>query len=194
MDKEKLLSLMPKEVVTVDDVNNKIEEQRAIIKAGQSFVSQLSINRFLYKKLVDFDVDERLNFFSVLCDYDFVYNENGLIFSDLDIGTFACVLEEFFNLDDENMYDLDNVYIENLLKGKDITKEVLTLWEDKTMSFEDILGEFVFHTGGMSIGDTPNLMRMLIVKKALIGTYLAEKNVESLLNGQKEIYNVSILM
>jgi hypothetical protein len=194
MNKEKLFSLMPTEVVKEDDVNKKIEEQREIIKAGKSFVSQLSINRYLYKKLVDFDVDERLNLFSVLCDYDFVYSENGLYFSDLDIGTFAFVLEEFFNLEHEKMYELDNLYIENLLKGKDITKEVLTLWEDKTMSFEEILGEFVFHTGGMSIGDTPNLMHMLIVKKALLGSYLSERNVESLLNNQREIYNISILM
>jgi hypothetical protein len=194
MNKEKLFSLMPTEVVKEDDVNKKIEEQREIIKAGKSFVSQLSINRYLYKKLVHFDVDERLNLFSVLCDYNFVYSENGLCFSDLDIGTFACVLEEFFNLEHEKMYELDNLYIENLLKGKDITKEVLTLWEDKTMSFEEILGEFVFHTGGMSIGDTPNLMLMLIVKKALLGSYLSERNVESLLNNQREIYNISILM
>ena len=194
MNNEKLFGLMPVEVVNEEDINKKIEEQREIIEAGKSFVSRLSINRYLYKKLSDFDIDERLNLFSILCDYDFVYNENGLFFSDLDIGTFCCVLEEFFNLDHEKMYELDSLYIENLLKGKDITKEVLTLWEGKTMSFEEILGEFVFQTGGMSVGDMPNLMLMFTVKKALLGSYLAEKNVESLLNNQREIYNISILM
>jgi len=185
---------MPKQVVTEEDLNKKIEEQREIIENGKAFVSRLSMNRFLYKPLADFDIDERLNLFSKLCEYDFVYNENGLYFSDLDIGTFCCVLEESFNLDNESMYTLDNLYIENLLKGKDITEEVLTLWEGKTMSFKDILAEFVFSTGGMSMGDTPNMMLMLTVKKALLGTFLAERNVESLQNGEKEIYDISILM
>lgn len=194
MNKDKLLSLMPKAVVNEEDVNNKIEEQKGIIDAGNKYVSHLSINRYLYKKLVDFDIEERINFFELLVDQGFVYNENGLFFGDLDIGTFCCVLEEFFNLDDEKYYQLDNIYIENLLKGKDITKEVLTLWEGKTMSFGDILKEFVFQSGGMSMGDTPPLPKMLEAKKALLGTYFANENVELLSNGKREIYDNSILM
>lgn len=192
MNEETLLSLMPTKVITEDDVNKEIEEQRGIIQSGKLFVSRLSINRFLYTKLEQFSFDETLNLFSELSDADFVINENELHFSDLDIESFAVILEETFNLDD--MYELDNLYIENLLKGNDITKQDIDIYNDgETVSFNDILTNFVFHTGGMSMGDTPNLVMMLTVKKALLGAYLAEKNVESLLNGQKKIYDVSIL-
>lgn len=193
MNKEQLFSLMPTEMIKEEERNQKIEEQRELVKAGNAFVSQLSINRFLSKKLVDFDIDERLNLFSDLTYADFVYNENQLYFHDLDTESFAYILEENFNLDFEDMYELDNVYIENLLNGKDITKENIHVI-DENMNFEDILTKFVFSTGGMSMGDTPNLMLMLVVKKALLGSYLAEKNVESLESGQTEIYNISVLM
>lgn len=191
MNKEKLFSLMPTESVKEVDVNKKMEEQREIIKAGKSFVSQLSINRFLYKKLADFDIDEIIDLFDDLRHADFVINENGLYFYDLDIGSFAAILEEKFSL--ENMYELDNVYIENLLNGRDITKEDIDICGEN-MYFADVLVKFVFHSSRMSMGDTPNLILMLTVKKALLGSYLAEKNVESLVNGQKEIYDISILM
>jgi hypothetical protein len=191
MNKDMLISLMPK--VVVEDVNNAIEEQRGIVEAGKSFVSQLSINRYLYTKLADYDIDERLNLFDELRKYDLHIYENELwFFSELDTESFAFILEENFNLDD--MYKLDNFYIENILKGIDITEKEVHLWEDKYMSFSDVLGKFVFKTGGMFMGDTPPLMMMLTAKKALLGTYLAEKNVESLLNGQKEIYDITILM
>jgi hypothetical protein len=191
MNIDKLFSLMPKRVVPDDDVNKTIEEQKGLIKAGKSFVSQLSINRYLNKKLADFDIDERLSLFSDLTSADFVINENELYFSDLDIETFAAILEEEFNLD--NMYELDNVYIENLLNGRDITMKEIDIYGEN-IKFADVLVRFVFHTSGMSMGDTPNLMLMLTVKKALLGSYLAEKNVEYLLNGQKEIYNIQILV
>lgn len=192
MNEETLLSLMPTKVITEDDVNKEIEEQRGIIQSGKLFVSRLSINRFLYTKLEQFSFDETLNLFSELSNADFVINENELHFSDLDIESFAVILEETFNLD--NMYELDNLYIENLLKGNDITKQDIDIYNDgETVSFNNILTNFVFHTGGMSMGDTPTLVMMLTVKKALLGAYLAEKNVESLLNGQKKIYDVSIL-
>lgn len=191
MDKDKLFSLMPTEIVVEDDVVKKIEEQRNLIKAGNSFVSQLSINRFLHKKLVEFDVDEMLSLFSDLTYADFVINENRLYFNELDIESFAAILEEEFNLD--NMYELDNVYIENLLNGKDITKKEIDVYGE-TISFKDVLVRFVFHTSGMSMGDTPHLVLMLTAKKALLGSYLAEKNLDALSNGQKEIYNISVLM
>lgn len=191
MNKEKLFSLMPTEVVKEDDVNKKIEEQRGLIKAGKSYVSQLSINRFLPKKLADFDLDEILSLFSDLTYNDFVINENELHFYQIDIESFSCILEEKFNLED--MYEIDNVYIENLLNGKDITKEEINLF-DENMSFAEVLERFVFHTSRMSAGDTPNIMRMLVAKKALLGAFFAEKNVESLLNGQREIHDITILM
>lgn len=190
MNIDKLFQLMPTEVVKEDDVSKKVEEQKGLIEAGKSFVSHLSINRFLYKKLADFDIEERLSLFTELAHVDFIINENQLNWSDVDIESFAVILEEEFNLED--MYELDNVYIENLLNGRDITEKEIDIYDEK-VSFKDILVKFVFHTGGMSMGDTPNLMMMLTAKKALLGSYLAEKNVESLLNGQREIYDISIL-
>lgn len=190
MNIETLFSLMPIEVTKEEDVDKKIEEQRKIAASGKAFASKLSINRFLYKKMADFDIDEILNLFSELASADFVINENDLFF-DLDIGAFAAILEEEFDLD--NMYELDNLYIENLLKGRDITKEEITIYEGN-INFSDVLVRFVFQTGGMSLGDTPKLITMLTAKKALLGSYLAVKNIESLLNGQKEIYDISILM
>jgi hypothetical protein len=191
MNKDKLFSLMPTEVITEDDVNNRIEKQRGIIKAGKSFVSQLSINRFLHKKLAEFDIGEIINLFSDLTCADFVINENSLYLSEIDIDSFAAILEEKFNL--ENMYEIDNFYIENLLNGRDITKEDINI-NGENISFADVLLRFAFHTSRMSMGDTPNLVLMLTVKRALLGSYLAEKNVECLLNGQREIYDISILM
>lgn len=190
MNKDKLLSLMPTEIITEDDVNIRIEEQRGIIKEGKLFVSHLSINRFFRKKLVDFDIDETINLFSDLTLADFVINENALNLSELDIDSFSAILEEKFNLED--MYEIDNLYIENLLNGRDITKEDIN-FNGENISFADVLVRFVFYTSRMSEGDTPTLVLMLTLKKALLVSYLAEKNVEYLLNGKKEIYDVSIL-
>ncbi|MGF7535177.1 hypothetical protein AAGG74_16105 [Bacillus mexicanus] len=189
MNKEKLFSLMPKEVVK-EEVSKKIEEQRGIVSAGKRYVSHLSINRYLSKQLSDFDIEEIIDLFDVIRCAGFIINENQFNF-DLDIESFAAILEYDFNLDD--MYELDNVYIENLLNGRDITKEVIKV-NDEKMSFADVLLRFVFQSMGVFMGDTPPLMRMLVVKKALLGTYLAEKNVESLLKGEREIYDISILM
>ena len=190
MNKETLFSLMPIEVIKEEDVDKKIKEQRKFVTSGKTFATKLSINRFLYKKLADFDIDEILNLFSKLSSADFVINENDLFF-DLDIGTFAAILEEEFHLD--NMYELDNLYLENLLNGRDITKEEINVFGEN-MSFADVLVRFVFQTSGMSLADTPKLTTMLTAKKALLGSYLAVKNIESLLNGQKEIYDISVLM
>lgn len=191
MNAEKLISLMPTEIIQETDVTNKIEEQKGLIHAGKKFVSSLSINRFLYKKLADFDLDERLSFFADLTMADFVINENQLYFYDIDIESFAVILEEKFNITD--MYELDNVYVENLLNGTDITEEEIE-FNGENISFADILLRFVFHTRGMDMVDTPNLMLMLTVKKALLGSYLAEKNVNTLLSGEREIYDISVLM
>ena len=193
MNQEKLFSLMPTEIIKKEDMDKKMEEQKEIIKAGKSYVSLLSMNRFLNKRLSDFDIEERLNLFSDLTYADFVYDENALYSYEIDMDSFAYLLEERFNLDAGDMYELDNVYIENLLNGKDITKETVNM-NDENMSFQAVLERFVFKTSGMSMGDTPNLMKMLAVKKALLGSYFAEKNVESLQNGQTEIYDISVLM
>jgi len=190
MNKDQLFSLMTKEVVKEKDVIKKIEDQNKIIEAGKRYVSQLSINRYLSKKLADFEIDEIIDLFDDIRYAGFIINENQL-YLDLDIESFAAILEEEFNLD--NMYELDNVYIENLLNGRDITKEVVELIDEK-MSFADVLSRFVFQSMGMSMGDTPPLMIMLVVKKALLRTYFAEKNVESLINGEREMYDISVLM
>ncbi|MCZ1268438.1 MULTISPECIES: hypothetical protein [Paenibacillus] len=191
MDKEMLFSLIPREVIKEDEIVKTIEEQRRLIKAARSFVSKLSVNRFLYKKLANFDFEEMLSLFSDLTHADFVIQENELYLSEIDIDSFAVILEEEFNL--ESMYELDNIYIENLLNGTDITKNEINLI-DETRLFQDILVKFTFYRSGMSMLDTPNLSVMLTAKKALLSFYLAEKNVEYLLNGQKTIYNISILM
>lgn len=192
MIKQKLLSLMPTEEI-VTDVNKRLEEQRGLVKAGKSFVSHLSINRFLRNKLADFDIEERLDLFKVLKSTNFVINENGLYCNEITIQSLASIVEEKFNL--ESMYEVDNLYIENLLNGRgDITIEVINHHFDESVSFADILQRFVFHTRGMCVEDTPNLMVMLTAKKALLGSYLAEINVQSLLNGQREIYDISTLM
>lgn len=191
LNKETLFSLMPTEIVEESNVIAKIEEQRKIIQSGKSFVSQLSINRFLHKKLADFEIEEILQLFWKLNDTYFAISENEFYFNGIDIDSFAFILEETFNLKD--MYELDNFYIKNLLEGKDITSEVVDVYEEE-QSFKDVLGQLVFQYFGMSSGDTPNLMLMLVVKKALLGAYLAERNVESLLNNQREIYDISILM
>lgn len=188
MNQEKFFSLVPKEMVIEEDINKKIEEQREIIENGKSFVSNLSINLIVRKNLADLDIDERLNLFDNLRS-SLIINEHGMFFYDLDIESFGFILEEKFNLD--NMYELDNLYIENLLNGRDITKEEVFLYEGRTMIFKDILEQFVF-SSGMPSGE--DLLLLLSVKKALLGTFLAEKNVESLLNGQKEIYDISILI
>ncbi|PGT83246.1 hypothetical protein [Bacillus sp. AFS040349] len=188
MNKEMFFSLVPKEVIKEEDTDKRINEQRKIIENGKSFVSQLSINQCVYKNLVDFDIDERLNLFDNLRS-SLIINEHGMYFYDLDTESFGFILEETFNL--ENMYELDNLYIENLLNGRDITKEEIFLYEGRTMIFKDILEQFVFSSGMPSGND---LMLMLTVKKALLGSFLAEKNIESLLKGQKEIYDISILV
>lgn len=193
MDAEKFFVLMPTESVQEEEVNQKVEEQKGFFKMATDFVSGLSINRFLYKKLTEFDLVERLNFFEMLRIDGFIFKENELFFSDLDIEAFCCILEEKFKLDDENFYQLDNLYIENLLQGKDITNDTIHLWEEVYMDFDEILGQFVFSTDGMSMGDTPPLMKMLIAKKALLASYLAEKNIESLQEGKREIYQISSL-
>lgn len=182
---------MSTEVIREEEVNKKLEEQRDIMKAGKTFVSQLSINRFMYTNLADFDIEKMLSLFSELTYDDFIIRENELHFSEIDIESFAVILEETFNLED--MYELDNFYIENRLNGRDITKEDIDIYGE-VISFADILVKFVFHTSGMSMGDTPNLMLMLTAKKSLLGSYLAERNVESLLSGKREIYSLDNLM
>lgn len=191
MNKDKLFSMMPKEIIEKSEVNEKIEEQRNLVKAGKNFVSQFSINRFLHKKLADFDVNEILHLFSKLNEFDFVINENELFFYGLDIDSFACILEETFNLKD--MYELDNFYIESLLRGKDISKEAVLI-DNENVTFDEIFEKFVFQSFAMTAMDAANLNLILVAKKALLGSFLAEKNVESLLKGQKEIYNISVLM
>lgn len=190
MNQEQLFELMPKVVVNEAEVNEKIEENKELIEAGNRFVSPFSINRFLYRKLTDLTNDQKLNFFDHLSDYDCVIDENELYFHQIDIEHFADLLQEHFGL--ENMYELDNLYISRLLKGEDIAKKVMEINGEK-VEFEQILAQFVFTTGGMTMGDTPNLIMMLVAKKALLGTFLAEKNVKKLLNGEKEIYDISVL-
>lgn len=190
MNKDKFFSLLSKEIVKEEDVKERIEKEQALINAGRSFASQLSINRFLAKKLVDFDIEERLNLFSKLVDVDFIYNENPLYWNQMDTDELSYILKEKFELD--NMYELDDLYIENILEGKEIIYTELKV-DDEEMTLAEILEMFVFYTHGMTPGDTPNLRLMLVVKKALIGSYLSEKNVEALLNGEREIYDIKIL-
>ena len=60
MNKEQLLLMMPK--VVVEDVEKAIQAQELVVQAGHRYVSQLSINRFMYKKLADFTIDEALTY------------------------------------------------------------------------------------------------------------------------------------
>lgn len=190
MIKEKLYSLVPTEVVKEEEVNEKIEAQKELVETGKKFVSQLSINRYMYTKLADFNFSQRLNFFSELMDADFHIYENGLYFSSIDAETLAAILEEKYSLED--MYELDNFYIESLLNGKDIAKDSVDVYGDQ-MSLQDVFQQLVFSSGGMPMGDTPNLMMMLVVKKALLGSALAEQNIETLTSGKREIYDISSL-
>lgn len=191
MNKEKLFSLMPKEMVKKDEVIDKILEQKGIVEAGNRYASSMSINRYLHKKLSDFDIHERLDLFLELTFADFIINENQLYFNDLDIEGFSVIVKEAFELD--SMYELDNFYIERLLNGQDIMQTEVEPFDEK-VRFDEVLNRFVFQTSGMPMGDTPTLMTMLVVKKALLGSYLAEQNIETLLKGHKEIYDISILM
>lgn len=190
MNQETLFSLISKEVVNESEVNEKIEEHKEIVELGKKFVSPFSINRFLHTNLTDLTFEQRLNLFNHLCQYDCVIVENELYFNQIDIDNFADLLKEHFGLDD--MYELDNYYITRLLEGEDITEKVMTVYEEEVV-FEEILAQFVFRTWGMTVGDTPSLVRMFVAKKALLGSYLAEKNVEMLQNGEREIYDISVL-
>lgn len=191
MKKEIFFNAMPTQVINAEDVSTELEKQKGLVEAGNSFVSQLSINRYLYKKLTEFDLTERLELFSELMNADFVITENELFFSDIDTDSFAAILEEQFKLD--SMYELDNLYIERLLAGQDISSEEVEIFGEK-MRFADMLQTLVFQTGGMSMGDTPTVSMMLVVKKALLGAYLAEQNVNSLSEGKNEIYDISVLI
>lgn len=194
MKKEELFELMPTKVVKENEVNEEITEQHVISKNGKSFVSALSINRYLDTKLVDFNIEERLNLFSNLSDIDFTYYENDLHFNGIDTESFIYLLDEEFKLTDE--YELDNFYIRNLLKGKDITDDKVKVYEEHgtiNVRFGNVLETLIFSTGGMHLGDAPTIGLMLTVKKALLGAYLAEENIKSLQSGKREIYNISIL-
>src|SRR5699024_4110531 len=111
--------------------------------------------------------------------------------AETDTDTFEFILEDNLGLGD--MHKLDRFYIERLLQGEDIVNEVME-YNDENFDFTEVLKRLVFYTSGMNTGDTPNLMLMLIVKKALLEYYLAEKNIKTLKEGKKEIYDISILL
>lgn len=190
MNETKFFSLLPTVTITNEERNKKIEEQENLVKAGKSFAERLSINRFLHKKLTDFTLEERLNLYTTLSNYDFVYTENPLSFLGFDIDSLAAILEEHCQVN--GVYAFDVHYIENLLRGKDLLNISFEMDEEE-WSIQEVLEQFVFQTSGMSMGDTPNLVLMLIVKKALLGSYVATKNVETLQAGQNQLYDVSVL-
>jgi hypothetical protein len=202
MNKDKLFSLIPKEVVKENEVNKKIVEQKALIIKGKEVVSQLSIKRYLgdNETMLDYDINERLNLFAILADYDFTINENLIttidskIYKDeveLDIDYFDAIL--YYDLGLRDMYELDNLYVEKLLQGKDIMKEEVDI-NGRKMSITEVLERFVFQSKDMPAGDAPKLTQMLKVKRYLLVSYMAEKNMESLLNGDREIYNLNVLL
>lgn len=188
MNEEKFLDLIPKVVINVEDVQKEVEAQGKIVKNGENFISHLTINHFLDKKLTDFDIEERLELFEELRVRGHLIYENGLYFNGLDIANFDAALT--FDFEIYNMYNLDNAYIERLLKGEDITKQVVNVYGED-MPFAEILNMFVIKSGHP--GDSATLLTMFTVKKALLGTYLAEQNIISLMKGNREIYDVSVL-
>lgn len=190
MKKEELYALMPTVVIEEAEVEERIEQERKTIEAGESFISRLSINRYLYKPLITLEVEQSLELFNTLVEVDFVLVENELYWNQLDIESLAAILEEKFQIED--LYELDQVYLTHLVNGRDITEETIEI-EGEEVSISALLRTFVFQTGGMSFGDTPNVMLMLVVKKALLGIHLAQLNVQSLLNKERTIYDISIL-
>lgn len=191
MNKEKLFSLVPTVKIEEKDIAAKIEEQKGLVQAGQSFASQLSINRHMFVNLPDFDIEERVDLFKELNKHAFDIGCNELYLYEITTDTLSALLKEKFGIED--IYQLDNIYIENLLNGRNIVEEIVDI-EDEEMRLGDVLRQFVFQTNFMDMGDKPPLMLMLTVKKALLGSYMAGLNVESLQAGKKEMYDVSVLM
>lgn len=192
MNKETFLSLLPTEWIKEEDVKSRIQEQTELIEAGKKFASQFSINRYLDKPLTTFTFEEKLQLFSNLHQKGFVYDENALYFTSVDIENFKKLLKEKFQLED--IYTFDQYYVEQLLQGNDIAEEEIAVDGDETIRLHELFQQFVFTTAfGMNPGDTPNVMLMLVVKKALLGAYLGESNIASLQEGKREIYDISIL-
>ena len=191
MNKEKLFSLVPTVQIDEKDVAAKIEEQKGLVQAGQAFASQLSINRHMFVNLPDFDIEERVDLFKELNKHAFDIGCNELYLYEITTDTLSALLKEKYGIED--IYQLDNVYIENLLNGRNIVEDVVEI-DGEQMRLGDVLRQFVFQTSFMNIGDKPPVMLMLTVKKALLGSYMAGLNVESLQTGQKEMYDVSVLM
>ena len=189
MNKETFLSLMPTK--TVNDEKAEMESQEELVQNGHAFISQLSMNRYLSPELEDYTIDERLRLFSILHTAGFSYEKNPLTFSAMGTEKFRALLNDVLGLAD--IYDLDNHYIENLLKGIDILKTDITDDDGDTTEFSDTLSQFVFQCGGMTMGDAGSLNLMLALKKALLGTYLAKVNLASLEEGHHEIYDISVL-
>mgnify|MGYP000933137263 CR=1 FL=1 len=189
---KELMTSLPTKIIEEQEVDNQIEKFSKIYNNGESFVSMLSINRFLPKPLVDFSIEERLSMFKVLKSFGFRIELNGLYRSlgeeiEKDISH---IVTESFNMNDMNT--LDYHYMKDLLKGNDIMFEKIT-GVDGYDSVQDIFNMFVLSDGTMGVGDTPTLTTMLVVKKALLGTYVASENLGILKSGKREIYDVSVL-
>lgn len=196
MNKDKFISMMPTVLINEEDVTKTITEQSDIAKAGKAFASRLSINRYLNVKLTDLDIEDKLNLFAKLNKTNFDIVENELYFYGADIDSLTYLVEESFDV--ENLYQLDNYFLEQLLTGNDITEKIVNIEgndeEEDNQSFGELLQRFIFRSHGMPTGDSPTLRMLLVVKNALIGSYLAEKNIDSLLEGKREIHDISVLM
>lgn len=190
MRKEFFFTHMPKVAVKEEERNERVKEQQDLHKAGLSFASRLAISHYLEEGLEGFDLEERLRFFSTLHEIGFSLRENELSFSPVTVTELEDLLKETFSL--ENIYKLDECYLEGLLRGENILEKEFEL-KGETYTLNELLTLFTIHAKGISIGDTPNLMLLLAAKKALLGSFLAEENLFSLRYGEKEIYDISRL-
>ncbi|QST02183.1 hypothetical protein IMZ31_22280 (plasmid) [Pontibacillus sp. ALD_SL1] len=192
MNEAALLSLMPTRTIDEERIEKTIEEQESLIQQGNNFLAMMSMNRYLRKQLNVFTLSERLTLFSLLHGEGLSYEANPLVFTELTVDAFTPLLGDVFGL--KNIYALDNLYIENLLKGTDILNTEVAIDDDEAVTLSELLPMFVFQGEGMSMGDAAPLHHMFTVKKALLGTHLASVNVASLEEGKTDIYDISVLL
>lgn len=173
------------------NIQDLIQDQRAIIKKTERFLNQFSINRYLNVSLTQFSEKETINLLETLEKKAFYIEENPLYFYGFDYESAADILKDLFSI--ECFAQISALYITKLIEGENILDRVFinNITDDNCeTTVSELLESFMIAGNGMNLGDGIPLLRLFEVQKAMVANMTAYYNLFLLELDDKQVYDI----
>lgn len=187
MNQQTFLEKLPMRTVEAGAVTAEKEEFSRLVTLAENFINMYSLNRYTSKRMNDFTLDERLNFFKKLHEEGFYFVENELVFDVLPIETAKAALKDAFSLD--GFEELDNFILESSMNGHEVLYDTYEL-DGEQVEMGEILFGYSLTKPGMILGDQAQFLALLEIKRAMLGATFSKLNIEKLENNDLTVYDL----